>query len=111
MTFFFFSSRRRHTISLCDWSSDVCSSDLEDRQCAEDLVRDRVGEDRRVRLAERNDAADLVVQLPNVPGPAVEEEALHRFFGDREVAFAEIGGRARDELVHEAGDLVAPFAE
>src|SRR5215204_7492154 len=28
--FFFFSSRRRHTRSLCDWSSDVCSSDLAD---------------------------------------------------------------------------------
>src|SRR5215204_4352584 len=27
--FFFFSSRRRHTRSLCDWSSDVCSSDLD----------------------------------------------------------------------------------
>src|SRR5438034_11027772 len=27
---FFFSSRRRHTRSLCDWSSDVCSSDLRD---------------------------------------------------------------------------------
>src|SRR5215218_7963394 len=26
-TGFFFSSRRRHTRSLCDWSSDVCSSD------------------------------------------------------------------------------------
>src|SRR5215469_12238633 len=25
---FFFSSRRRHTISLRDWSSDVCASDL-----------------------------------------------------------------------------------
>src|SRR5260221_8973245 len=25
---FFFSSRRGHTRSLCDWSSDVCSSDL-----------------------------------------------------------------------------------
>src|SRR5215218_2286588 len=25
---FFVSSRRRHTRSLCDWSSDVCSSDL-----------------------------------------------------------------------------------
>src|SRR5260221_4587190 len=25
---FFCSSRRRHTRSLCDWSSDVCSSDL-----------------------------------------------------------------------------------
>src|SRR5438874_4999521 len=26
---FFFSSRRRHTRSLRDWSSDVCSSDLD----------------------------------------------------------------------------------
>src|SRR5438105_7690032 len=26
--FFFFSSRRRHTRSTRDWSSDVCSSDL-----------------------------------------------------------------------------------
>src|SRR5882672_12151282 len=25
-----FSRRRRHTSSLCDWSSDVCSSDLAD---------------------------------------------------------------------------------
>src|SRR6266480_7172435 len=30
MVFFFFSSRRRHTILTCDWSSDVCSSDLRD---------------------------------------------------------------------------------
>src|SRR5438874_7468342 len=30
---FFFSSRRRHTRSLRDWSSDVCSSDL-DEHCA-----------------------------------------------------------------------------
>src|SRR5260221_8761701 len=29
---FFFSSRRRHTRSLCDWSSDVCSSDLDEFQ-------------------------------------------------------------------------------
>src|SRR2546427_3896486 len=28
MYFFFFSSRRRHTRFDCDWSSDVCSSDL-----------------------------------------------------------------------------------
>src|SRR5882762_9192882 len=28
MFFFFFSSRRRHTRFKCDWSSDVCSSDL-----------------------------------------------------------------------------------
>src|SRR5256886_13028715 len=28
MSVFFFSSRRRHTRFDCDWSSDVCSSDL-----------------------------------------------------------------------------------
>src|SRR2546430_11157259 len=28
LTLFFFSSRRRHTRFDCDWSSDVCSSDL-----------------------------------------------------------------------------------
>src|SRR5204863_4923291 len=29
---FFFSSRRRHTRSLRDWSSDVCSSDLDETE-------------------------------------------------------------------------------
>src|SRR6266516_5354082 len=34
---FFFSSRRRHTRSYVDWSSDVCSSDLAERlsSCAD----------------------------------------------------------------------------
>src|SRR5467141_4068789 len=30
IVFLFFSSRRRHTRFKCDWSSDVCSSDLDD---------------------------------------------------------------------------------
>src|SRR2546430_6185775 len=36
---FFFSSRRRHTRFDCDWSSDVCSSDLDHyyEQLAEQL--------------------------------------------------------------------------
>src|SRR2546427_3834438 len=38
---FFFSSRRRHTRFDCDWSSDVCSSDLRD------LGRHTVGGRRR----------------------------------------------------------------
>src|SRR5688572_32398860 len=33
LIFFFFSSRRRHTRFDCDWSSDVCSSDLWRRPC------------------------------------------------------------------------------
>src|SRR2546430_9148204 len=34
--FFFFSSRRRHTRFDCDWSSDVCSSDLADAVASHD---------------------------------------------------------------------------
>src|SRR6266480_2326957 len=43
MFFFFFSSRRRHTILTCDWSSDVCSSDLvaQARQSIRRLKRER----------------------------------------------------------------------
>src|SRR5260370_13918819 len=33
---FFFASRRRHTRFKCDWSSDVCSSDLERAMCSLD---------------------------------------------------------------------------
>src|SRR5206468_5884871 len=32
LLYFFFSSRRRHTRSDRDWSSDVCSSDLDEVQ-------------------------------------------------------------------------------
>src|SRR5215203_6777800 len=39
MFFFFFSSRRRHTRYWRDWSSDVCSSDLEDLGKYVDLAR------------------------------------------------------------------------
>src|SRR2546430_11593473 len=56
---FFFSSRRRHTRFDCDWSSDVCSSDLADLillnyKCP-DFVGHKYGpesEELRVTLAE-----------------------------------------------------------
>src|SRR5256886_10898985 len=38
--FFFFSSRRRHTRFDCDWSSDVCSSDLYETLLNTDLARE-----------------------------------------------------------------------
>src|SRR2546430_7564193 len=46
VSFFFFSSRRRHTRFDCDWSSDVCSSDLPVVHAHECLSihRHRVGE-------------------------------------------------------------------
>src|SRR2546422_11735056 len=43
--FFFFSSRRRHTRCSRDWSSDVCSSDLDDVGLGDGLLladRERV---------------------------------------------------------------------
>src|SRR5438477_383054 len=41
----FFSSRRRHTSLTCDWSSDVCSSDLDTQR--------RLAEESKQRLAQR----------------------------------------------------------
>src|SRR2546422_9455874 len=40
MSFFFFSSRRRHTRCSRDWSSDVCSSDLLNGEHAGSVERD-----------------------------------------------------------------------
>src|SRR5207237_3644506 len=47
--FFFFSSRRRHTRFKCDWSSDVCSSDLERDGDSESVVAEIGGVCLRVR--------------------------------------------------------------
>src|SRR2546427_6695235 len=48
--FFFFSSRRRHTRFDCDWSSDVCSSDLQHfsiplKELTEELFTEGIGFD------------------------------------------------------------------
>src|SRR5690242_21827428 len=51
--YFFFSSRRRHTRLTCDWSSDVCSSDLE-----------------RQPLAETARLQDITQRVGHVPGAA-----------------------------------------
>src|SRR5260221_10339702 len=55
-SFFFFSSRRRHTRSLCDWSSDVCSSDLRDH-CGRRIIRSEE------HTSELQSHSDLVCRL------------------------------------------------
>src|SRR5207237_7689374 len=50
LLFFFFSSRRRHTRFKCDWSSDVCSSDLVDAGDLEHLHQPLALRARRQRL-------------------------------------------------------------
>src|SRR2546430_16962186 len=48
MSVFFFSSRRRHTRFDCDWSSDVCSSDL-----VEVIVLEVDSAGRRIQLSRK----------------------------------------------------------
>src|SRR5258705_6371060 len=63
LVFFFFSSRRRHTRCLSDWSSDVCSSDLCAGHAADPL---RVNAD-DVRLDLLHARADPLEDLQHDP--------------------------------------------
>src|SRR5690349_23826697 len=65
--YFFFSSRRRHTSSLRDWSSDVCSSDLPSR--CEGLLLDREAPSHREGGGGRRGAA-------HPPRPRSEERRV-----------------------------------
>src|SRR5690242_12657513 len=70
--FFFFSSRRRHTRLTCDWSSDVCSSDLFKRLTA-----------RQRRIVLDGDGKQIAGVLPLLRG--------HAFYADTEEASASDG--------------------
>src|SRR3989454_6015486 len=67
MMFFFFSSRRRHTRLQGDWSSDVCSSDLEISIASQRSGEPRIGEVER----------DLIRQEPRPRHPAMTGLATH----------------------------------
>src|SRR5256886_5237957 len=67
--FFFFSSRRRHTIFDCDWSSDVCSSDLDNQRVIEQAPALEIGDQgitTSVSLLAKHGqhAHDIVVHIP-----------------------------------------------
>src|SRR2546426_6811677 len=64
--FFFFSSRRRHTRLQGDWSSDVCSSDLQDGRSPD--LRVRLVDEERLR-----GAADGDPEIPAGEGRAVPD--------------------------------------
>src|SRR3712207_8718443 len=65
MFFFFFSSRRRHTRYWRDWSSDVCSSDLMER---EDLCpRDNLIELLKTTSLSNSELDRMLVKNPKIP--------------------------------------------
>src|SRR6266480_5374218 len=92
--FFFFSSRRRHTRLTCDWSSDVCSSDLcrcQRTACfdEEGLARGREPDPARETMEQCHahfplEVADLLRErrLRHAQPTGGSEEAP--FFGDRD---------------------------
>src|SRR2546430_12109908 len=73
---FFFSSRRRHTRFDCDWSSDVCSSDLEqdekDRQFLEAVRQGADGVPRRPGISQRQEKENTTSQPPKLALPLFE---------------------------------------
>src|SRR2546430_2404729 len=70
--FFFFSSRRRHTRFDCDWSSDVCSSDLAQRLNnvvrAAEQARECEEQRKKSQFSKAVDAARKALAIePNLP--------------------------------------------
>src|SRR2546430_3188482 len=72
--FFFFSSRRRHTRFDCDWSSDVCYSDL---------LQERADNQRRQCAGKSADAK----ALSGADAAALESLSLRAAFGGRPLSF------------------------
>src|SRR6267143_2742410 len=85
MIFFFFSSRRRHTRWNCDWSSDVCSSDL-------DFDRDKLMGSMMLALRKRPVATD------EVEGAVDRVIERLRSLGEREVPTTRVGDFVIREL-------------
>src|SRR5690242_288219 len=92
--FFFFSSRRRHTRLTCDWSSDVCSSDLaspESDVCPHIQLRERAGprdggqEPNSHVLHPERDDPEPGLSLEGVDLELGRDERLDRVHGHRPV--------------------------
>src|SRR5689334_9769456 len=72
---FFFSSRRRHTRWNCDWSSDVCSSDLDARALQRENARHLVNQ---LRVAEKRPGLSREARAHLADSRDTLEEALKR---------------------------------
>src|SRR6266478_7842755 len=114
--FFFFSSRRRHTRFDCDWSSDVCSSDLRSLQAEIERsmrdVRAACADWPKMQSAARQAAEDLnslgsrfdVLDITETQ--ALLEWMLDRhftFLGYREYRLQGTGGRVSLQPVEASG--------
>src|SRR6266480_5561384 len=91
MFFFFFSSRRRHTRLTCDWSSDVCSSDLLQGRQYRSLIRDARSDLLTKSFADRSEVlpARRPISLQQVEGNlGVENRLPDRLQGEQPTGLA-----------------------
>src|SRR2546430_7581575 len=81
---FFFSSRRRHTRFDCDWSSDVCSSDLDAitklQAKKAELEQLRTEADQATRRGDLQKAAEI--SYGRIPALEKEISALEKRLAD-----------------------------
>src|SRR5882724_4677323 len=91
---FFFSSRRRHTRCLSDWSSDVCSSDLDENEATLTFQGSRTG-------------IASWLAAPGAAGSAeyISSEAVFAFS-----ASTRDPRQALDELLSASGAIAAPIS-
>src|SRR5262249_58284501 len=83
--FFFFSSRRRHTRLVSDWSSDVCSSDLERLQRVDaDLAEFAIGDELWL-LDPANECRAALKGIEGIAGPRRAVRAHHARSEERRV--------------------------
>src|SRR6266481_7585649 len=94
LVFFFFSSRRRHTRWNCDWSSDVCSSDLVDDDAAPTGLAHGERQVAIVAVEEPVGLVDAAHRLQHRPAQAEADAVDHRDLLPRRVH-----GRAVGEAV------------
>src|SRR5258705_12442825 len=96
LVFFFFSSRRRHTRCLSDWSSDVCSSDLDrGAPLGRDVALAAV-DDRTVVHPGAEDGADGAHQLvPRRSGKLLAGAILHERLEPRDELLQIVNGELR----------------
>src|SRR5690349_9994614 len=104
--FFFFSSRRRHTRSLRDWSSDVCSSDLCESACVLGINSDPVTIKRvEVEIIDRAFAEGWVTPQP----PAVRTGRKVAVIGSGPAGLAaaqQLTRAGHDVVVYERADRI-----
>src|SRR5699024_11684819 len=99
---FLSSSRRRHTRSKRDWSSDVCSSDLGAFHALRDLSEERVREIIEEAAADAEARDPHGEQVPDTDHARVG--ALYRMFMDTE-AIERAGLAVLEDLVGTVGSV------